>query len=414
MLSQKNKIKNSLGSIVSAYLTRVSESPKTKINLEQETAKFFDLLSNSIDSLLKKVIRYNGLSRVVTDNQIDLSKAELLNQIVTEPAKYETLIKNIQTNSNTNSLDREKELNRLKAEFHVSSKIREFYLLEEKPEQRINSYLYKVALTILKNNAEGISKDYILLNNNVKKSLKELALKGSIFEPIKGRYSSNKNETIIFYSNINNIKTNYELDSELVKSKPNLKKSIMAILAANCCYNFSPKDISTYIAKIMFERKTSLKIAKQYKEDEEEQNYTECEIIVEKDYISKVSAIESMKELIKSQNSSKAIAQTEMALLAYLYRASSGYYFHLNILTDEQMELEETTCIEKFLNDKAFCNFNKSKPIGRTTAFYRKTQGLIALKNILADLSAETQSVFVREYSAYLEKRYKYYRGEAK
>ena len=95
-----------------------------------------------------------------------------------------------------------------------------------------------------------------------------------------------------------------------------------------------------------------------------------------------------------------------MALLAYLYRTVPAYFTE-KILTNEQLELEETKCIENFLNDKRFCRFNKSKTVGRTTAFYRKAEGINALKNLLSDLSAEAQSIFIKKYADYLEKRYR-------
>ena len=414
MLSSKTKSKNSLGSIIVTYLNRLSENTNSKAKIEKETAYYFDLLSKYVVTLLKKVIRSNNITKVVTDEQIELSKADLLRQITTEPAKYESLIEKIHSETEQNTPKKTKQLSELQAELHVSSKIREMFLLEEKPALSINSYLYKVALTSLKRNAEDVSKEYILLNNNVKRYLKDLTKEGVIFETIKGRYSANKSNTIIFNPKVNSIKFIKELDSEQTKDSLNTKKIILTLLQTNYDFNFSPKDISTYIARIILEENNSSKVIQQFKENEEQQDYSENEIIVEKDFISNISAIESMNELIKIQRSSKAVEQTEMALLAYLYKSTSGYYFHEKILTDELMNLEETSCIEKFLNDKGFINFNKLKPIGRTTAHYRKNQGLMAMKNVLSDLSAEAQSIFIKEYSAYLEKRYRYYRGEVK
>ncbi len=414
MLSAKQKSKNSLGNIIVSYLNIVSKTPNSRINVEQETINFYDLMSKSVLNLLKKVIRNSNISKVVTEEQIDLTKADLLKQITTEPSKYETLIDKIQSSTKIKKQNQEKQLSELKSELYVSSKIREMFLLEEKPAQSITSYLYKVALTILKKNAEAVSKEYILINNNVKRYLKDLTKEGVIFETIKGRYSASKSNTIIFNPKVNNINFINELDSKQAKDNLNTKKFILTLLQTNYDFNFLPKDISSYIARIIFEENNSSKVVQPFKDNEKQQDYSENEIIVEKDFISNISAIESMNELIKIQKSSKAVEQTEMALLAYLYKSTSGYYFHEKILTDELMNLEETSCIEKFLNNKGFSNFNKSKPIGRTTAHYRKNQGLTAMKSVLSDLTAEAQSIFIKEYSAYLEKRYRYYRGEVK
>ena len=414
MLSKNKKNINSIGSVIVSYFNRVLNFSKQRLVLEKETANYYNLLDTSLRNLIKKIIAKNNLFKVITKEQKETTKASLLRQITTEPSKYEALINEIESDSEIDSLSKEKQIKVLKAEQYLSSKLREIFLLEENPDKIINCYLIKAAFSILKDNAEGISRDYLLLNNNVKRALKELKTANIIFEPIKNRYTINPKETIIFNPKFNDLKTNNELDSELSKAKQNTKRIIKALLESNYEFNLSPKDVSTFIASVRLEEKSQSKIVNNYNEDETQQNTNENEIVVENDFNSRLIAVESMHHLIRFQGSSNTIKQKEMALLAYLYKAVSGQYFTEKILTDEQMQLEETECIENFLNDKRFCNFDKSKPVGRTTAHNRKTEALDALKNVLSDLSAEAQSVFVKEYSAYLENRFRYYRGEKK
>ena len=396
-----DKYKNTLGSLVVSYLSNEE--------LEISESQFFLLLNKAILQIINKARKVLGLRKEnITEHQIESTKKDLLSEIITEPSKYETLEIEVLADNVLKEEEKKKKISLINISKHVSSIIRDIAESEDNPAAIIYTYLLKRTITLLKQYAEITSKKYFLLLNNVRKAIDSLKKDDMIYESIKGRYSSIKKETAIFNSKNCYVTVNFELENELNKVKYNIKKIVIAFLKSNYNYNFSLKDICSYIAAIVLNEKGCSDTVKTFNDSNKQEEHTpKIEEINKSDFSANITALDTMKEILLCHSSSKkSYIQREMALLAYLYRTVPAYFTE-KILTNEQLELEETKCIENFLNDKRFCRFNKSKTVGRTTAFYRKAEGINALKNLLSDLSAEAQSIFIKKYADYLEKRYR-------
>lgn len=405
-----NKLKNTLGSVVVSYL---SQNLNNKFSNKKQDLKndYYVLFKDAIKKVVFKVVSQLGLKSVITENQIESASSDLLNEIVLTPSKFDIILDEIKSSRDFDEKTKNEKIVKTKTSKHVSSKIREIVQLEEKPAPLIHSYLSKRAVTLLKQYAEGNSKKYILLNNNIKKAISSLKEANIIYEPIKGRFASTLKSTALFNPKKCTIMTNNELEAESKKVKHNLKKYILAFLRANCFYNFSTRDFTEYAFSMFYDEKRQEQTAKITNGNDKSDNFT-IEAVSLSDASAEIMAKEAINILIKQSSNTRVYIQSEMASLAYLYR-TVPQYFNSAILTNEQLEFEETKCIEYFLNDQRFSNFNKSK-IGRTTAFYRKNLGIDRIKSSLLDLSAEAQGIFIKLCCSYLENKYKKLIGETK
>ena len=409
-------IKSNLGTFAIYYFKlreeekEISKLPDTdklkKKKLKEIKKEILDCycsLKKVIKRTINKEINRLGLYTVITEEQIESTKNDLLKEIVLSPENYEKYIDNILQDSNYAAEEQEELVKQAKMSKHVSSIIREISELEENPAAYIQSYLLKRILTLLKDNAEEKSKEYILLNNNIKKAIKILKEINAIYEPINKRYTVSKNPNAIFNPKTCSVSTDDELEKELKKPKHNLQEFILAFLRANYFYNFSAKDISTYAASMFLIEKENDLTAKKYNKNDDSDSY-EIEAVSSNDTTAKAMAEYAMNSLQKAATAQKTDIQRELALLAYLYRTVPKYFTNV-ILTKEQLEEEETNCIKNFLNDKRFRIFNKSE-VERTTASNRKMAGLRLLKSHLIDLPVEAQGIFIKLCCEYLEKKY--------
>ena len=371
--------------------------------IREEIQNCYSNLKLVIQKTIENEINRLGLSRVVTDQQKESTQSDLLKEIVIPPKNYETFIKDTLANESYTVKEQEQLVKQAKISKHVSSIIREISELEDTPAPFIQSYLLKRIFTLLKQNAEEKSKEYISLNNKIKKAINALKATNIIFEPIKRHFTVSNKPTAIFNPKLSTINTSEELEDELKKEKHNLQNYILAFLRANYIYSFSVRDITTYAASMFLKEKETEQTAKKYNNNTESTEY-EIESKSDDDPTAKIMADDAMNTLKSRATQNKAYIQSEIALLAYLYRIVPKY-FRNTILTEEQLKEEETNCIKNFLNDKRFYDFNKSE-VERTTANNRKKTGLDLLKSHLIDLTVVAQEIFIKSCCEYLEEKY--------
>lgn len=385
--TDNKKYRNAAGTLVANFLTDrlLNGSAQYKV-----TPEFILNLRNSLKAIINKVITIMSISKKVTDVQIDNTLSQMIIEIITEPKAYAALPQDKST----------------KGSLHVSSILREIVSIEKESAALIHSYLTKRIFSLLRYFAEDDCKEYLRINERIKKALKSLKQQNLVFEPMSGHYSSINSPTAIYQKKKCNIKTSEELEAELKKNRPNTKNIILALLRANSNLSFQTKDISSYFASL--QQNVSSKKTKPISKEEGE----ESEEIIDKDpfkndnFAAKQIAVDSMEVLIHSGcQDTIDKARSEMACLAFLCRTVPSN-FSDRILTEAQLQESEANCIELFLNDNRFVVFNKSKHVGRTTAYNFLKKGQTALKTVLRDLETDIQIEFIKCYSRYLEVRF--------
>ena len=409
-----NKFKGNLGTQVINYfkLKKEEEEEISKKNnadkkalkiIKEKIVNCYSNLKLVIHKTIIKEINRLGLNKVVTNHQIELTKSDLLKEIVIPPKNYENFIKDTLADESHTVKEQERLIRQANISKHVSSTIRSISELEDTPAPFIQSYLLKRTFTLLKQNAEEKSKEYILLNNKIKKAINTLKTTNLISEPIKGHFTVSNKPTAIFNPKLSTINTNDELEEELKRNKHNLQNYILAFLRANYVYSFAVRDITTFAASMFLQEKEIEQRVKIYKNNTESIKF-EIDSKSPDDPIAKVMADDAINTLKSRATTDKAYVQSEIALLAYLYRIVPKYFSN-TILSEEQIKEEETNCIKNFLNDKRFNDFNKSE-IERTTANNRKKAGLRLLKSHFIDLTVVAQEIFIKSCCEYLEEKY--------
>ncbi len=385
--TNNKRYRNTAGTLVAEYLSSRINGSEPPIRL---TPEFVMNLKKGLTAIINKVISIMGISKMVTDMQIEDTISQLIIEIITEPKAYTALTESDIT----------------KDSIHVSSKLREIVSIEKEPASLIHSYITKRAFSLLKYFAEEDCKAYLRINERIKKALKDLKQQNRVFETAPNHYSASTSPTAVYIKGSTHINSSEELKQELQKAKPNTKRFILAFLRANSCLNFQTRDISSYFIseqQIITDKKIKSSCKK---EDEASEEIIGKESSTNSNFEAKQIAIDTMKLLIHSVcQDSITKAKSEMACLALLCRTAPAN-FKADILTEDQLQASETNCIEMFLNDKRFVAFNKSKQVGRTTAYNFLKKGQSALKTILRDLEADIQIEFIKSYSQYLETRF--------
>lgn len=379
-----------LGKMVTKYLQATSAyRPRTTATLTQTE---YGIFKEKVKCEIKKVANCMGI--VPSCEQIDLTVVCLLEEIIIPPAELE---KNADIDASA---------------IRTSAKLREIVIVENHPEKIIAAYLFSRTRTLLKQNARESEKQYIRLNDRIKKAIDSLLVQKEIFEISEGNYAISHNSEKKYSESQQILKTSTELEAELHKEKCKLKSIILEMLRANYDLNFTIKDLSSKLAERLIDKEVFLdspdhdsnsQLEFKAKSDDEinDANLMSDELLEDIKYQSKIST-------------SKTIDQEEMALLAYFAKIHNGYFTD-NILTKEQKEtLQETECIEKFLNDKRFIGFKKSKMVKRGIAHLRLVNAKDRLKAAMLNLPADAQTLFIRKYCAYLESRFKELTGEKK
>lgn len=387
--------KTPLGSLVTAYLQATSACRnKTTTVLSQIE---YDILEEKVKCQIQKVANCIGI--VPSDEQIESTTACLLEEIIIPPAELE---KNADIDASA---------------IRTSAKLREIVIVENHPEKIIAAYLFCRTRTLLKQNAGETEKQYIRLNDRIKKAIDSLLVQKEIFEISEGNYAISHNSEKKYSESQQILKTSTELEAELHKEKCKLKSIILEMLRANYDLNFTIKDLSSKLAERLIDKEVFLDSPNQDGNPSGSNSQLELKIKSSDEITdAKLLADELLEDIkyLSKISTSKTIDQEEMALLAYFAKIHNGYFTD-NILTKEQKEtLQETECIEKFLNDKRFIGFKKSKMVKRGIAHLRLVNAKDRLKAAMLNLPADAQILFIRKYCAYLESRFKELTGEKK
>ena len=377
--------KKTLGELVVSYFDMTSGYKRSNLKyLDQKLLReYFEKIQKKASKLVNKVISCIGIKP--TEEQLYNTTATITSEILIPP-------------------DSNDKFDMVDDSGRVSEKLREIYITEKEPERAIPAYLYRRIQTLLKKFADEQGKEYIKLNQRVKKALATLVCQNEILETENGLYTisqgakeASESDKIMHITLSDNLKC-------AGKKLPKTKQLIKSLLVRNPALAFASSYITAELANIFIEKISDIE---SIFDDEKSNNHEGILGTTDKhDALSVSIASEALDSLLLNQSKEKSHIQIqkEMAFLAYACRIFKGY-FSSEILTNEQLlEKEEIKCVELFLNDRRFVSLKGSKPVRRTTAFNRLQDAKSDFKTVQTDLSAKEQGIFLRKYCVYLEK----------
>lgn len=373
MEKQKKKQQESVGHVIIHYFK----------NKNDEKAR--QRLVERIEQTLNQTIITHGLSQVYQEDQMTETLFQLYQELTLD---FDTLKKK----STDKPEDKSRHLSSQHKLFEATRNAANKILHDKKVAYKLSSYFKCRCLTVLKHFATGEYKFYLETNQKVKSALTYLSKKGEVYKTKQGHanaYSISNSGTQPISQNIA-AKTIINKDLKSCSSK-----HILELLQRNSEYSFTTRDISEIIA---------IKgLIKGQEFDIEEQAYKSY------DFNAKPIARDKFIEFKSSLDLKNPKTRQElMALLAFKMQKNQ---YAENILTEAQLQMSETNCIESFLNDKRFSNLSPKK-IKRTTAHYRYKKGRDRELNLLNHNSTILKNLLLIYLNKYLKRKFDEWAGD--